>query len=171
MRPKSPDGWNVATNPYRPSATTPPATQAHPRCSRRPCHTSHAPPISNTAARTNNPRERATVTASGPFIRWIGAAMRGRDGSLDRLCHAEHIGRQGGALRRGTYLEMQVRAVEEDAEVEERAASLLGRGKLGDRGESAGRNGEPATVGNLRTGCAIQDRCPLRNALGQALAS
>ncbi|GGR89737.1 hypothetical protein GCM10010169_37470 [Micromonospora fulviviridis] len=62
IRPKWGSGWNVATNPYTPRASTPAATHHSPRCSRQPCQTSHAPPISATAASTNSTRERRTVT-------------------------------------------------------------------------------------------------------------
>lgn len=46
-------------------ATTDASTaQSQPRCSRTPCHTSHAPPISATAARTNSRIDRTTMVAS-----------------------------------------------------------------------------------------------------------
>src|SRR5918995_4538276 len=61
MRPKWGSGCSVATNPYAPSATMPAPMQAQPRCSRTPCQTSKAPPISAAAARTNRSMERATV--------------------------------------------------------------------------------------------------------------
>src|SRR5215207_700276 len=41
----------------------PAPTQATPRCSRTPCHTSHAPPISATAAATKSRSVRATDIA------------------------------------------------------------------------------------------------------------
>src|SRR5690606_11050658 len=69
MRPKCASGWSVATTPYSPSATTPAPIHSHPRCSRSPCHTSHAPPISSSAASTNNGTER-------PRARRVGVGRR-----------------------------------------------------------------------------------------------
>src|SRR5690606_34157994 len=47
-----------------------------PRCSRTPCHTSHAPPISATAARTNNKIERTTVMIKDPKYPVSGGGSR-----------------------------------------------------------------------------------------------
>ncbi len=58
----------VATKPYAPSASTPSPIHSQPRCSRTPCHTSHAPPISATAATRNSRIERATVTAAALHV-------------------------------------------------------------------------------------------------------
>jgi hypothetical protein len=63
MRPKSPDGWKVATSPYRPSAMTPAPIQIQPRCSRMPRQTSHAPPISNSAAMRKRVAQRGQAPA------------------------------------------------------------------------------------------------------------
>src|SRR5262249_583005 len=43
-----------------------------PRCSRTPCHTNHAPPISATAASTNNPIDRTIITAPVHHARRLG---------------------------------------------------------------------------------------------------
>src|SRR5690606_15469934 len=59
MRPKCASGWRLAKNPYRPRAITPAPIHNHPRCSRNPCHTSQAPPISNSAAPRNRTIDRA----------------------------------------------------------------------------------------------------------------
>lgn len=66
IRPKFASGCSVATKPSRPNEMTPVPIQIQPRCSRTPCQTNHAPPISAIAARTNNRIEHSTVTA-GPF--------------------------------------------------------------------------------------------------------
>lgn len=51
-------------NPYAARARTPPSIHSHPRCSRTPCQTSQAPPISATEASANRPSVRAMITGS-----------------------------------------------------------------------------------------------------------
>lgn len=61
---------------------TPSPAQSQPRCSRTPCQTSQAPPISATAARTNNRIERATMIADlRRPCRGIGASPASGRGS------------------------------------------------------------------------------------------
>ena len=63
-----------------PSATTPGPDPPQPRCSRTPCHTSQAPPISARAASTNNSTDRTTVMAGSSPRDPTAGARSGRSG-------------------------------------------------------------------------------------------
>src|SRR5665647_3873978 len=83
MRPKLASTCSVATKPYRPSEITPAPTHTRPRCSRTPCHTSQAPPISAIAARTNRATDLAISMAES--LEAMGeAAWRGNSFYRDR---------------------------------------------------------------------------------------
>lgn len=56
---------------------------------------------------------------------------------------AEQVDEQPGAFGGCAYLQVQVRAVEVEPEVEERAASLFGRSQLSDPPRPLGRQRQP----------------------------